>query len=74
MWLCRLCAHPWPCGPARLTLTAEYAEDHVALFVYLCAQLHEAVADLHKLNPFAVPDPEVLFRRFIGWAPPGRLG
>ncbi|MEV1286391.1 hypothetical protein [Micromonospora sp. NPDC049679] len=51
--LCRACAHPWPCGPARLTLTAEYAEDPVALCVYLCAQLHEAVSDLHKLNPYS---------------------
>lgn len=67
MWLCRVCAHPWPCGASRLALKAEYREEPVGLAVYLCAQLHEAVKDLERLRPFDMPDPNALFQRFIGW-------
>jgi hypothetical protein len=69
LWLCRRCGQPWPCATARLTLKAEYAEDRVGLCVYLSAVLHEAVADLYRLNPHDMPTPEALFTRFIAWAP-----
>ncbi|SDY10613.1 hypothetical protein SAMN05444365_101687 [Micromonospora pattaloongensis] len=69
IWLCRACAAPWPCGSARLALTAEYADDPVGLCVYLCATLHEAVADLYRLNPDDGPDPRAVFERFLGWVP-----
>jgi hypothetical protein len=73
LWLCRRCAAPWPCATARLALTCEYADDRVALSIYLCAALHEATADLYRLNPNDAPDPRALFDRFLGWAPPRRL-
>ncbi|MFI2709769.1 hypothetical protein ACH495_06515 [Micromonospora sp. NPDC018662] len=27
IWICTACAHPWPCGPARLELAAQYASE-----------------------------------------------
>ncbi|NGM14703.1 hypothetical protein [Verrucosispora sioxanthis] len=69
LWLCRVCAAPWPCAAARLDLVAEYADDRIALSVYLCAVLHEAAADLYRLNPQDGPDPAALFARFLAWAP-----
>ncbi|MBQ1035654.1 hypothetical protein ACQP08_30755 [Micromonospora zamorensis] len=70
LWLCRVCAAPWPCPVARLTLRQEYADDRVGLSVYLCAVLHEAAADLYRLNPHDGPEPAALFTRFLGWARP----
>jgi hypothetical protein len=32
--------------------------------------MHEAVADLYRLNPDTAPDPATMFGRFLGWAPP----
>lgn len=57
---------------ARLALVAEYAHDRVALSVYLCTVLHEATADLYRLNPHDGPDPAALFARFLAWAPRGQ--
>lgn len=71
LWLCRTCAAPWPCAPARLALVAEYAHDRVALSVYLCTVLHDAAADLYRLHPHDGPDPVALFARFLAWAPRG---
>ncbi|SCL17821.1 hypothetical protein GA0074692_0261 [Micromonospora pallida] len=68
IWLCRACAHPWPCAVARLTLSREYADDRIGFCVYLAGQLHEAVTDLYRLNPHDVPEPPQLFARFLGWA------
>ncbi|MEU7585992.1 hypothetical protein AB0A95_06790 [Micromonospora sp. NPDC049230] len=70
LWLCRVCAAPWPCPVARLTLRQEYAHDRVGLSVHLCAVLHEAATDRYRLNPHDGPDPAVLFTRFLGWARP----
>lgn len=70
LWLCRVCAAPWPCATARLTLVREYAGDHVALAIYLCTVLHEATADLYRLHPDDAPGPAALFDRFLGWARP----
>jgi hypothetical protein len=51
LWLCRACAAPWPCATARLTLLHEYADDRVALLVYLGGMLHDATGELHTLHP-----------------------
>ncbi|MER5458185.1 hypothetical protein ABT008_25765 [Micromonospora sp. NPDC002389] len=72
LWLCRVCAAPWPCATARLALVAEYAHDRVALSVYLCAVLHDATADLYRLNPHDGPTPAALFARFLAWVPRGQ--
>lgn len=74
LWLCRVCAAPWPCATARLTLLREYADARVTLLIYLATLLHEAVDDLYALNPDDGPTPEQLFARFIGWARPRRHG
>ncbi|MEV0723265.1 hypothetical protein AB0I37_10880 [Micromonospora purpureochromogenes] len=68
LWLCRVCAAPWPCATARLTLLREYAHDRVALLVYLGGLLHDAAGQLHTLNPHDAPEPAQLFDRFLGWA------
>ncbi|WFF06219.1 hypothetical protein O7622_24670 [Micromonospora sp. WMMD1076] len=69
LWICKRCAHPWPCAEARLALLVEYANDRVALAVYLCEQLYDAAQELHRLNPYEAPSPQTLFARFVGWAP-----
>jgi hypothetical protein len=74
LWLCRSCAAPWPCASARLALRHEYAEDRVALLVYLGGVLHEAAGELHTLNPDDGPAPGQLFARFLGWAVPRHCG
>ena len=51
LWLCRRCGQPWPCGVAKLALVAEYEDAPVSLFLYLAGCLHDAIDDLHRLNP-----------------------
>ncbi|WFE38472.1 hypothetical protein [Micromonospora sp. WMMD998] len=63
-WLCRVCAGPWPCQPARLLLLMDYRRDRVALSIYMAACLFDATADLLHQNP----EPQDLFDRFLGWA------
>ncbi|MGW3806650.1 hypothetical protein [Micromonospora sp. NPDC005113] len=67
IWLCRECAQPWPCGKARLILSAEYLSDRVALSVYMASMLGDAAEDLRKLNPEPDLDHGLLFARFLGW-------
>ncbi|SCF46466.1 hypothetical protein [Micromonospora mirobrigensis] len=68
LWLCRSCAAPWPCAPARLRLLQEYADDRVTLLVHLGGMLHDAAGELHRLHPDDGPTPTQLFTRFLGWA------
>mgnify|MGYP006218221885 CR=1 FL=1 len=67
-WLCRSCAAPWPCQPARLVLLRDFAGDQIGLSVYGCSMMHLAVNDLLRLD--AVPDPAALFARFLSWTRP----
>ncbi|SCE97650.1 hypothetical protein GA0070216_103472 [Micromonospora matsumotoense] len=67
LWLCRVCAAPWPCQPARLLLTMDYRQDRVGLSVYMAGRLFDATGDLVTLNPNAVPPPAELFERFLAW-------
>jgi hypothetical protein len=64
-WLCRACAAQWPCQPAKLVLLHDFADDRIGLSVYGCSMLHEAINDLLRLD--AVPDPAILFDRFVAW-------
>ncbi|SCL33708.1 hypothetical protein GA0074692_3639 [Micromonospora pallida] len=66
-WRCRVCAAPWPCQPAKLGLRIQYAGNTVALMLYLCALLHDAIEDRLGTSPGDV-DPTGLFSRFVGWA------
>ncbi|MGX7675322.1 hypothetical protein [Plantactinospora sp. DSM 117369] len=52
---------------ARLLLRAEFQNAPVGLALYMSAQLMEALADLHRLNPNPEPEPKVLFQRFVAW-------
>ncbi|MFY1659683.1 hypothetical protein [Micromonospora sp. WMMD1274] len=63
LWLCRACAAPWPCQPARLLLLLDYRRDRVALSIHMASCLFDATADLLRTNP----NPADLFDRFIGW-------
>lgn len=67
LWLCRQCGQPWPCGAAKLALLAEYQDNRVSLFLYLAGRLHEAIDDLHRLNPAETGTAAGMFDRFLGW-------
>ncbi|SCL45312.1 hypothetical protein GA0070606_0698 [Micromonospora citrea] len=67
LWLCRRCGQPWPCGAARLALVAEYQDCPVSLFIYLAGCLHDAIDDLHRLNPSETGSAADIFDRFLGW-------
>ncbi|MFG1677058.1 hypothetical protein [Micromonospora sp. NPDC049282] len=67
LWLCRICAAPWPCQPARLLLLVEYRTDRAALSIYMAGCLFDATADLLTLNPNPGPSPKDLFDRFVAW-------
>ncbi|MFG1799361.1 hypothetical protein ACGFI4_04190 [Micromonospora carbonacea] len=65
-WLCRSCAAPWPCQPARLALTTEFEGHSVALAFYLASSMYEAMDDTLRLG--GLPDTAALHARFLGWA------
>ncbi|WP_433534877.1 hypothetical protein ACQPZK_22415 [Micromonospora sp. CA-249363] len=67
LWLCHRCGQPWPCGSAKLALVAEYRDVSLSLFLYLAGCLHEAIDDLHRLNPTVTGTAADLFDRFLGW-------
>ncbi|MFE9207163.1 hypothetical protein [Micromonospora sp. NPDC007230] len=67
LWLCRRCGQPWPCGAAKLSLVAEYRDSPVSLFLYLAGCLHDAIDDLHRLNPSVTGSASDMFDRFLGW-------
>ncbi len=67
IWLCRACGQPWPCGRAKLALVTEYDGNPVSLFLYLASLLHDAIDDLHKLNPTTTGCASDMFDRFLGW-------
>ncbi|MFC8616608.1 hypothetical protein ACFT9M_09355 [Micromonospora purpureochromogenes] len=67
LWLCRACGQPWPCGRAKLALLADYDGSRVSLFLYLAGLLHDAIDDLHKLNPSTTGSSADMFDRFLGW-------
>lgn len=60
-WLCRTCGEPWPCEPAQVDLTEEFAGMSPSLGMYLTGQWISAAADL--------PDTDVaeLYQRIVGW-------
>lgn len=66
IWLCRACGQPWPCGRAKLALVTEYDGNPVSLFLYLASLLHDAIDDLHKLNPTTTGCASDMFDRFLG--------
>lgn len=67
LWLCRTCGQPWPCGPAKLGLVAEYQDSLVSLCLYLAGYLYDAIDDLHRLNPSMTGSAAHMFDRFLGW-------
>lgn len=67
LWLCRACGQPWPCGRAKLDLLTGYRNSPLSLFIYLAGLLHEAIDDLHRLDPRTTGDVRDLFDRFLGW-------
>ncbi|MEU8311678.1 hypothetical protein ACFYPF_03400 [Micromonospora sp. NPDC005223] len=70
LWLCRVCAAPWPCATARMLLRHEYRQDRVSLSVYMSSCLFDATGDLLALNPNPGPQPGELFDRFLAWTAP----
>lgn len=61
-WTCGTCDKPWPCLPARISLSAEHDGNGVALGMYMGVCLQEAARDLGD-----AADPLELYRRFISW-------
>ncbi|BCJ59318.1 flavin reductase [Micromonospora endophytica] len=66
-WRCHACGAPWPCGPAKARLLAEYRGNIPALMVYLVAQREEAAEQLAELT--SAERPGELHRRFTDWVP-----
>ncbi|MBM7076509.1 hypothetical protein [Micromonospora humida] len=66
-WLCRIDAHPWPCGPAKLALLTEYANNRAELLNLLATMKVEAEQHLTSLDSGRQTD---LTRRFLAWPPP----
>ncbi|SCE82277.1 hypothetical protein GA0070558_108131 [Micromonospora haikouensis] len=66
VWLRRRCGHPWPCGPARLSLLTEYRGNRIALLIYLAVLKEEATTHLTELTP--TTPPADLTDRFLTWA------
>lgn len=75
-WRCRACTAPWPCRPARVGLRIDYADDPVALSIYLGLLMRDAIADRIDTDPENVT-PGEFHVRFIGWTrtpfPPPRV-
>lgn len=65
MWRCRVCAAPWPCQPARISLLNQYNRRLVDLCQYLAGQYLKAIEDLIRVNPNHLPSN--LHLRFLGW-------
>ncbi|MFJ6197771.1 flavin reductase [Micromonospora sp. NPDC092111] len=66
-WLCRVDAHPWPCGEAKLALLDKYAGARAGLLALLATLKEEAQDHLARLDssrPIDVTD------RFLTWAHP----
>ncbi|OWV08483.1 hypothetical protein B5D80_12915 [Micromonospora wenchangensis] len=64
-WLCRIDAHPWPCGEAKLALLVAYADDRPGLLTLLSKLREEAEDQLTQLDggrPVDTTD------RFLTWA------
>lgn len=58
-WDCLACSKPWPCDPARESLTTDL--DRVQLAMFAWASLEEAAGDLP-----GIPADEA-FDRFLAW-------
>lgn len=65
LWVCRVCAVEWPCGPVRLALPTCHADDRIRLAAHLAALLRAAVGDTYRAGHR--PDPARLHDRFLGW-------
>ncbi|SCL29268.1 hypothetical protein GA0070616_3853 [Micromonospora nigra] len=72
LWLCRVCARPWPCGRAKLDLLAEYDGNRIGLFLHLAGCLHAAIDELHRCDPVVTGSAATMYDRFLGW--PSRSG
>ncbi|TDC85426.1 flavin reductase [Micromonospora sp. KC606] len=64
-WLCRVDAHPWPCGAAKLALLDHYREHPAELVAHLDALRETAHHDLTDLDGGREPN---LTDRFVTWA------
>ncbi|MFJ6198952.1 flavin reductase [Micromonospora sp. NPDC092111] len=68
-WLCRVDAHPWPCGEAKLALLDVYADDRPGLMNLLSTLKEQAEEHLTTLDSGRATD---LTSRFLTWPhPPG---
>lgn len=66
-WECPLCGQLWPCAPAKVRLSEEYADDVGSLLIYLGTTMWEAIDDsFHHSRRGPLPDG--LRDRFLDWA------
>ncbi|MGK5677741.1 flavin reductase [Actinoplanes sp. URMC 104] len=63
---CAVCRRPWPCPPAKVQLSEEYAGDLTGLCVYLSAQLGDAIEEAVRDHNWGRVDD--LYDRFVSWA------
>ncbi|MDI6101510.1 hypothetical protein QLQ12_23100 [Actinoplanes sp. NEAU-A12] len=58
-WQCRVCGRPWPCEPARASLSD--GADRVLLTIYMWGHLDRAMTELPPGPPME------MFDRFLRW-------
>ncbi|MFI5495174.1 NADAR family protein [Actinoplanes sp. NPDC051859] len=64
-WDCGVCGDPWPCGPAKEELLAQYRGFPTGLTLYLSSCLYEALAELSSPDVRATA---ALIERLLFWA------
>jgi hypothetical protein len=62
-WNCAVDSKAWPCPSARVHLRTAYADDPVALAVYMSQELAAAAVDMGRQGSL----PPDLFSRFMTW-------
>src|SRR5690242_5893944 len=69
LWICRVDAQEWPCGPARYELSRWYRDDRTGLRMFMAELQTVALEDLWRLYGGDPPTtPQALYDRFVGWA------
>jgi hypothetical protein len=72
-WLCVVCEQDWPCLSARIKLEDDYRREPISVGTYLCARMHEAIADLGGA-PISGMTPSRYYLRFLSWVRPTGWG
>ena len=70
-WTCDSCGFPWPCAPAKVELSEDFARFPTSFAAYMAQFYALAFADHAADLNGAPPD---LWTRFMGWLPSPHVG